>query len=461
MEKNKGEVRLIEKFGFLGFSTATNIVFNFKSVYYLSFLTMVLHIDAGIAATMLGIGTVWDAINDPLIALFCTNHKFKSGEKVRPYALYACIPWALTVVLMFVNFQISQNWMVVIGLLIYFAYEALYTFVCMPYNSMAALSTKNDAERKSINGFRSLGGCFGSAIGALAILPLIKLFGGLRDHDKINASDSMPLFYTAICMGVLCIIGSLFHYFTSKERVKSVDEEKANEKINLLQAYKMLFKCKSWVYNMFYILGYGITTAIVMNNINYYAAYILGSSMAALPIQAAYLVAAILLSIFTPMIDKRIGRRNTMLLGLAIMIVGKIPFIIFPTNIICIIINALTVGIGATITFVLFNTNRNSITDLVEVQNGRRIDTLISGGDNLIAKLGEALAITTMGWIYDACGFIKDADFQNATTNDAICTFLGWVPLIICIIMAFFAFKIDIKKEMEESLAKRNNSNEA
>ena len=37
-------------------------------------------------------------------------------------------------------------------------------------------------------------------------------------------------------------------------------------------------------------------------------------------------------------------------------------------------LNAVTVGIGLSITFVMFNTNRNNIADLIEWQSGRRID---------------------------------------------------------------------------------------
>jgi GPH family glycoside/pentoside/hexuronide:cation symporter len=48
----------------------------------------------------------------------------------------------------------------------------------------------------------------------------------------------------------------------------------------------MLFGCKSWVLNMLYIICYGVNNTIIMNSINYYAAYVLGESSAAMPILA-------------------------------------------------------------------------------------------------------------------------------------------------------------------------------
>ncbi|MCQ2427322.1 MAG: MFS transporter [Clostridia bacterium] len=449
-----GKVGGLEKTGFLGFSCSTNIAYNFKSLYYLTFLTMVLHIPVLTATVMLTIGTVWDAVNDPLIALFCANHSFKNGEKVRPYALWCCVPWAATIILLFVNFHITQSWTIVISVLIYFIFEALYTFLCMPYNTLAALATKDDAERKSINAFRSLGSCIGSGIGSVAIVPMVKLFGGLQDHKIINESDSKALILTAVSMGVICIAGSLFHYFTSKERVVSEPEEKT-DKISLVTAYKMLFGCKSWILNMCYIICYGITQALIMQNVNYYASFVLGSSGLATPILAGYLVVAIITSITAPMIDAKLGRKNTMLLAVAVIVIGKLPFIIAPETIVTVIINAVTVGFGSTVAFIMFNTNRNNITDVVAAQNNRRIDTLIAGGDNLISKLAEAAAIQLMGVVLATVGFDSAAEVQNAASVTAIEAFLGWVPAVITLVEILFILKLDIPGELKKAQEKK------
>jgi len=451
------KIKLSEKLGFMGFSTATNIAFNFKSMYYLTFLTMICGLDVGLAGIVLALGTVWDAVNDPLIALFCANHKFKNGEKVRPWALWACVPWAISIVFLFVNFGFTNQYVIMaVTLAIYFIFEGLYTFLCMPYNSMAALATKDDYERSSINAYRSLGGCLGSGIGAVLILPLVQLFGGLKDHKILQASDSTAILIVACIMGVICIAGSLLHYFTSAERVKS-DENDKEEKIGMIKAYKMLFKCKSWRLNMIYIIGYAIIQAFVMNNVNYYASFVLKDSSLATPILAFYLVIAILVSIFGPKIDYKLGRRKFSLISLAVVIVGLVPFIILPTSILCICILAAAMGFGLTATFIIFNTNRNNCADILEVQNNMRIDTLIAGGDNLITKLAEALAIFIMTQVLKFNGFDSNAKVQPESAITTIILFLGVGSLVVSLLMTIFAYKIDTKKELEEELAKKAN----
>ncbi len=448
--KEKSMISLKEKLGFTTFSTSTNIVFNFKNIYYLIFLTNVLGIDVKTAGTILTLGIVWDAINDPLIGLFSSNHTFKNGEKVRPFALWCAIPWAVTIVLMFCDFKTPKTLTVILCLAIYFVFEALYTFLCMPYNTMGALASPLDSDRKSINAFRSLGGCLGSGIGSVAVTPMVIALGGLKDHDIIGPSDAPALFKTALIMGVICIVGCFAHYFTTKERVRPAEEN--NEKITMIQAYKMLFKSNSWIMNMLYIICYGVITSLVMNNINYYAAYILGSSAAATPILAVYLVVSIVMSLLTPLLDAKIGRKKTMLLGAAVQVVGKIPFIINPFSMVNIYINAFTVAVGGTITFVMFNTNRNNITDIVEWKNGRRIDAMVAAGDNLASKLAEAGAVRLMTLALAVAGFDQTLELaQPETAISSICALLGWVPALVAVAMVVVLIFMDVEKETKEA----------
>ncbi len=448
-------VGFAEKLGFLGLSTATNIVFNFKSIYYTIFLTNVLHIPIAIAGVMNTVGLIWDFVNDPLVGVWANNVHFKSGEKIRPYLLYIAVPYALGMVLLFTDFNVEWKAAVAIGLIVFFIYEIANTFRGIAYNGLGGLASKNDDDRKAINAYRSLGGCIGSAVGAVAVTPLVKAFGGLKGENAIiSKADGPALFRTAMFMGFLCLAGCLLQYFTSKERVK--EEEVHEDKVSIKDTYVMLFKCKSWIWNMLYIMCYGVSQSFIMTNITYYAAYILGSSAKATPILAIYLVVAIITSVVAPKIDALLGRKKTVILACVIQIVGKIPFMFNPYSMVNVIINAISMGIGGTLAFVLFNTNRNNISDVVEIINGRRLDTMVSMGDTLASKVAEALVglgmTSAMAWAgFDEALKMNQTDATRAT----ICAFLGWVPSIVLAIMAYFGYKIDVEKEKEEALAKR------
>ncbi|MBP5280857.1 MAG: MFS transporter [Erysipelotrichaceae bacterium] len=457
-KENNSIIRLPEKLGFMSFSASTNIVFNFKSTYYKYFLTSILLINPVAASNMALIGTIWDIVNDPLLGVWANNVKFKNNEKVRPWLLWIAVPYGLGMVLLFTDFNVSERWDIILGLVVFFFYEIANTFRGIPYNGMGALASSDDSDRKSINAFRSLGACLGSGIGAVAVPMIVKMFGGLKDHKVINSSDSPAIFRSAVFMGVLIVIGCLIHYFTTKERVKQVSDNE--EDIGIVETYRMLFKCKSWVKNMLYIMSYGVSTCLLTSSITYYCAYVLNNSALATPVMAVYLLFSIIFSIVTPKIDSLLGRKKTMIIAAIIQIIGKIPFILNPFNVVNGYINAASAGIGLTMTFILFNTNRNSISDIVEIQNGRRLDTMVSTGDNLASKIAEAAVDKLFLVALAAAGFSAQlADqgvLQNMATQNTINALLCWIPALVAVMMAIFASTIDTQKEYNEALAERN-----
>ena len=212
----------------------------------------------------------------------------------------------------------------------------------------------------------------------------------------------------------------------------------------------MLLSCKSWVMNALYIIVYGILNLLIMSNVNYYATYVLGSASSATPIMAVFLATSVVGTVLCIPVDKKIGRRNTMILGAAIYLVGKIPFLINPYSIVTIYINGITVAVAMAFAFVLFNTNRNNLSDLIEFRSGRRIDSLVSTCDNLAAKLSKAAVNLGMTAALGAAGFNADLPVQPESANETICALLGWVPMIFAAIMLVIAFFHPIEKEMAE-----------
>jgi len=446
--------RFPEKLGFCTFSTASNVVYQFKSIYYLFFLTNVLKIDILVAGTILTLGTIWDAVNDPLIGFWAVNHKFKNGERVRPLAIWFAVPWAITVVLLFTNFGLPNKAAVAVALIVYLFFELFNTFVGIPYNSMGSLATNLDADRRSINVFRNLGGALGAGIGAVACLPLLKAFGAMDTKGNlIDSASSRGFLLTACVMGVVCIIGCAVHFFTTKERVKPIADD--DEKLSVKTVFTMLFRCKSWVLNMFYIICYGVINLLLMSCITYYATYVLGSTAAATAIQAAYLVAALGSSFLVSAIDRALGRKKTMLFAAALFILGKIWFVINPFSLGAIYVNAITVGIAITITFVMFNTNRNNIVDIIEWQSGRRLDSLVSTADNLASKLAVAGATQLVAIALSVNGFNAKLPTQPASAIATINAILGWIPMAVAAVMMVVIFFLNIENDTKKMLAEK------
>lgn len=438
-----------EKLSFGAFSCSSNIVYQFKSLYYLFFLTNVLHISMATAGTILALGIVWDAINDPLVGYYAINHRFRNGERVRPFALYYSVPWAVTIVLIFTNFHTSEKLTVIIAAIAYFFFELLNTCISITYNCMGGVATNRDEDRRSINVNRNIGGIVGTAIGAIGCMPLLKLFGALdAKGNLIDSASSRGFLLTSIVMGCICIAGSFWHYFSTRERIKQPVE--TEEKVSLWQSLKILYSYKPFVLNTVYIFCYGIINLLLLTCITYYATYVLGSTSSVTMIQAAYLVASLVASLLVTPIDKKLGRKKTMLLGGICYLIGEIPFALNPFSIVSIYINCTFTGFAVAIAFVMFNTNRNNLTDLIEWKQGRRMDGMIGAADNLATKLGEALAAQLITFSLHLSGWDSTAAVQGAKTINTINAMLGIVPAIIAIFLIITVFFLDIDKQMKK-----------
>ena len=445
---NIEKLKFREKLGFGSFSAASNIVYQFKSLYYLFFLTEVLHLSMSVAGTILSLGIVWDAINDPLVGYFAVNHRFKNGDRVRPFALYSAVPWALTVVLIFTNFHTSNTGTIIIASLGYFLFELLYTATDIPYNCMAGLATNDDSDRRSINVHRNIGSCVGTAIGAVACFPLLNLFGALDDNGNLDpVTGSRGFFLTACVMAAVCIFGCLIHYFTTKERVAPQNEEE--EHVGMLHIFKVLYSYRPFVLNTVYILFYGIINLSLLTCLTYYCTYVRGSSDDVTVIEAAYLIASLVTTLFVSKIDAKLGRKKTMILGGVLFAVGKLWFMLDPFSVAALYVNCVTTGMAVAITFVMFNTNRNNLSDLIEWREGRRYDGMIGTADNLSTKLGEALAAKLLTGALARAGYNAELAVQPDSAVNAINAMLGWVPAIFGLAIIVVVLFLNIDRELD------------
>ena len=114
-------------------------------------------------------------------------------------------------------------------------------------------------------------------------------------------------------------------------------------------------------------------------------------------------------------------------------------------------------------TFIMFNTNRNSITDIVEVQNGRRLDTMVSTGDTLVSKIAEAavdkIFLMTLAAVGFSAALADQGLLQNQATQNTICALMGWIPALVSFGMLLTVLTIDTKKEYDEAVALRKDMN--
>lgn len=154
-QKLKPITKLAYGAGDLGPAMTANVL-----VFFLMyFFTQVAGLPPGLAGSILMIGRISDAINDPIIGIFSDRANTRWGRRL-PWMFFGAIPFALIFILLWLVPEFSSNetlnnWLlfayyVVIGILFHIA----YTIVNLPYIALTPELTQDYDERTSLNSFR-------------------------------------------------------------------------------------------------------------------------------------------------------------------------------------------------------------------------------------------------------------------------------------------------------------------
>ena len=135
------------------------ITANLLVFYLLFFFTNVAGLPAGLAGSILTIGKISDAINDPIVGIMSDRTRSRWGRRL-PWMILGIIPFGLFFSLQWVVPHFSDNdvvndwWLfgyyVAIGVL----FNVAYTFVNLPYTALTPELTQDYNERTSLNTFR-------------------------------------------------------------------------------------------------------------------------------------------------------------------------------------------------------------------------------------------------------------------------------------------------------------------
>ena len=440
------KIRIPEKLGYTFSGIADNIRTSYTSSLLMFFMTNVLGIAPGLAGTLTSITIVWDAVNDPLIANYADNHPFKNGERVRKYLILASIPLAILLAMMFTKFTDNKALSSVIILLIFLTYTVFTTFHRLPYYSLLNLVSANEKERISVNTWRSMGGIIGASAGMLIMWPIVRALAGTDENgDLINARAGF--FWGAVIIGLTVVLLSFYHYFTTKERIRIPKEEKFSIKESIVT----LFKNKNFIWNLIWQFLRSAIAAGTVSYAVYYCTYILKKPGLLTVIYASYMTAGLLILPFVKKIVAKLGRSKSILLSALIYFVGAIAFIIKPSSIPAGLIFCMTIGIADQISLIVINITRASISDLIEEQQHKRMDNMISNTSGFVIRCASALLTLVFGWVLEFSGYDADLAVQPHSAAVGIICIMGGSALLFSVLLALSTFRMKIDEDLKAS----------
>lgn len=163
--------------------------------------------------TIILIGRIFDALNDPMMGMIVDKTKSKWG-KMRPYLLFAPIPIAITTVLLFTApFSDGSTAAFVWALITYILWGVAFTVQDVPFWGLSSVITPLESERTSFISTARLGSTFGGILPAL-LVPILY---------QSNLGYTKGFFVGALMFSLLGCALSILIFFVSKERVPKMD----------------------------------------------------------------------------------------------------------------------------------------------------------------------------------------------------------------------------------------------
>jgi glycoside/pentoside/hexuronide:cation symporter, GPH family len=152
------------------------ITANILIFYSLPFFTNVVGLSAGLAGSILMIGKVSDAINDPIIGILSDRTKTRWGRRL-PWMFWGIIPFGIFFFLQWIVPHFSDDkavnswclfaYYVILGIV----FNLAYTAVNLPYTALTPELTQDYHERTNLNSYR-----FAFSIGSSILSLIVALF---------------------------------------------------------------------------------------------------------------------------------------------------------------------------------------------------------------------------------------------------------------------------------------------
>ena len=436
-EGENRSLHMKERIGYGVGDFANNMMYTPVNSFFTYFLTNVAGLGAGVVGTILLLSRLLDGVSDLIVGSVMEKIHSKHG-KARPWLLWWCIPFAVSLVLMFTAPDFGTTGKIVYAFLTYnLAVTVVYTAINLPFGSLAALMTKNQTERGYLNISKMVFAFGGGMVVNAETLPLVKFFG----------NDSSAWQKTFLIYGVIAIIFFLIVFFSTKEAVtEEAKKVAAEEKVNIPQALKSLVKNKYWMILLAIFFLNSVVNAFIGVNV-YYAQYIMSDDSLVGNLSIFQNIASFAAFAVCTGIIRKVGKQKIAISGVAISFIGYAMVLLNPTSYPILYTAAVIKGVGnAAISGVMYG----MLADTVEYndwKSGIRAEGLVFSANSIGQKIGSGIGSAVLGWVLAAFGFVSSSAAQPASAISGIRVIFLYVPLVVFAIMFIILLFYKLDKE--------------
>jgi len=431
------------------------ITANVMGFFLLFFFTNVAGISAGLAGTILMIGKIWDAINDPIVGVLSDRTRSRWGRRY-PWIICGAIPFGVFFFLQWTVPHFSADptanqwglfwYYVAIGI----AFNMAYTMVNLPYTALTPELTQDYNERTSLNSFRftfSIGGSIFSLILAQFIFSLIK--SSTQQYLVLGAICAvlsvLPLFW--------CVWGTWQHSAASRAAVNTTGSTP------LLAQLRIAFSNRPFLYVIGIYLCSWLAVQQTAAIIPYFVVNWMGlSSQAFTQVALTVQITALVMLFIWSALSQRVGKKAVYFMGMTLWIIAEAGlFFVQPGQVGLMYFLAILAGSGVSTAYLIPWSMIPDVIELDELQTGQRREGVFYAFMVLLQKIGLAAGLFLVGVVLEISGFMETVPGQPTPTQPpsallAIRLAIGPLPTLVLIGGLVLAYFYPITREVHAEI---------
>lgn len=447
---------VVEKLGYSVGDAAANFVFQSLIVFQLSFYTDTFGLTAAAAGTLLLVARVADAFFDPLVGVLADRTSTRWG-KFRPWIIATAVPYGILAVVAFSTPNFSDQGKLVYAYVTYLALMFIYSANNLPYSALSGVMTGNLNERTSLSSYRFMLAISASfVIQALApwMLDKVSNTGVAGRYDPRSYQVVMTIF------GILSIIFFVITFFTTKERIQPMPDQKHGSVLDDLAG---LLKNGPWIalfaLTLLVFITLSMRGGLMLSYFRDYAgrADLFGWFNG---VSQGISLVGILLS---KPLAIRFGKRNVFIVGLAITAALTAAFAAFtPSQIPLMFVTEGVRSFAYGFTIPLLWAMMADVADYSEWTTGRRATGVIFSAIVFGLKAGLGFGGAIAGYLIGWYGYVEKATTQSPEALTGVrltSSVYASIPFFLGVICLFFykigkAEEIQITDELNERRAR-------
>jgi len=411
------------------------------SYYGLYFFTDVVGLSAVFAGAMISMGTLWDAITDPIVGGISDNLKCKFGRR-RPLIIGAAVPFVVISILMFTNWGFEESTAKVYFVIMILLYYTAQTVLDISSSALGSEMTIDYDERSALATYKNYFGLL-ATVAISPTLVLVAYFSGFFENPDFGWSCTLAL-YTSVALIFVIILW----------RTTRGYERNRGDATNFSVAdLKELFKNKAARYvALIFAIGIFSNTINYSIQVYYFTEYaqLTGGQIAT--VTFVFGVASIIGAWVCERLMMNLDKKQAWVISIGLeglVLVAMVGLFIQPGQIGMIYALVILMAVGNAAIYQVPWAMIPDCVDVTELSSGKRIDGIVFGTIAFLQKASGALGAALLGILLTKIGY-SGADVPAPETIEGIKNIFGFLVGGLYLVTVLIVLKYPLSKNKHE-----------